>query len=359
MRATTILIAAAAAAAPAHADGVLRSYRDWQVGCDNVRQCRAIGFPRQEGTFGTALIVDREGAPDAAPRVRLRLDRDLHATLPRPVEFFLLAEGRQIARIALAQPAVEPDEAADETIAFERGELAAVLGALRRAPVLQIARGEPRQVVADISLDGASAALLFVDERQQRLGTVTALVRTGDRPARSIPPPPPPPLVPARPVEGAEGASAVPPEPVMALFRAEPGDTCAQDDPQRVEPIVERLGPALVLYGVGCWRGAYNFSHAFYFYYEGPSPRAERAAFRRPIVDAGDGTAENVLTLPDLDRITGTMTHFSKGRGLGDCGSSGAWRFDGREFVPLRYATMPSCRGLLADDWFEVYRTRE
>src|SRR5918997_729627 len=49
--------------------------------------------------------------------------------------------------------------------------------------------------IATVSLGGATAAILYMDEQQRRLGTGTALARRGARPASVVPPPPPLPIV--------------------------------------------------------------------------------------------------------------------------------------------------------------------
>ncbi|WP_217591550.1 DUF1176 domain-containing protein, partial [Burkholderia sp. GbtcB21] len=53
-------------------------------------------------------------------------------------------------------------------------------------------------------LSGLNAALLLNDDTQGRVGTVTALLRPGNRPAPSVPAAPalPPAVVPAPPVAG-------------------------------------------------------------------------------------------------------------------------------------------------------------
>jgi hypothetical protein len=88
------------------------------------------------------------------------------------------------------------------------GELEALMGAMRSADSLTVVGdGGP---VGSISLSGASAIMLWIDEQQGRLGTTTALVRRGEKSPQSVPPrqPHPPQLrgVPAEPL-GTEDAA--------------------------------------------------------------------------------------------------------------------------------------------------------
>ena len=48
----------------------------------------------------------------------------------------------------------------------------------------------------------------------------------------------------------------------------------------------------------------------------------------------------------------------AKSRGPGDCGSSGEWVFDGKEFRLTRYQAMPVCAGLISDEWPVIYRAQ-
>ena len=67
----------------------------------------------------------------------------------------------------------------------------AAIDAMAQGKVMTI-RGASTQ---DVSLHGAAAALLWIDEKQGRLDTPTALIRRGSRPAALVPIAPPLPTV--------------------------------------------------------------------------------------------------------------------------------------------------------------------
>ena len=64
----------------------------------------------------------------------------------------------------------------------------------------------------------------------------------------------------------------------------------------------------------------------------------------------------HLIVNADFDETALTLTMFAKSRGLGDCGSAGAWAWDGTAFRLLRYQVMPKCAGILSEDWPAIYQ---
>ena len=58
-----------------------------------------------------------------------------------------------------------------------------------------------------------------------------------------------------------------------------------------------------------------------------------------------------------LAASTGQLSSFNKGRGIGDCGSNGQWRWDGERFHLASYAMMGDCRGVTPDLWPVLWRS--
>ena len=55
--------------------------------------------------------------------------------------------------------------------------------------------------------------------------------------------------------------------------------------------------------------------------------------------------------------LDATLSYSNKGRGVGDCGDSATWRFDGNNFVLASYSSLNRCGGVLPDDWPVYWRT--
>jgi hypothetical protein len=360
---TALLLAAAPASA--QEQGTYREFRDWMASCDNTRSCRAYALPAEPDIPRITLGLTRTGDPEARPQLFLHFtDEDVIRRVRRVT---IRSEAGTVATLAVGTGLV-----ADENIfnITDARAAAAILAEARRSRELRLAFDPPLpNVDADalrISLAGASAALLWIDDRQQRISTVTALARPGTRPAVGIPAPIVPPAPQGRPATGGAAPSQLPSatmDAVMAAFRSLPGDTCNQEDEERGPPTIDRLGPGLLMVGVRCWRGAYNFSRAYYLVDEGPQPNVRPASFPRPAEmpreQAGDtAEADNVLVNADYVGETGSISHYSKGRGIGDCGELGTWAWDGRAFQSVSLTLMPACRGILPSHWFRLYRTR-
>jgi hypothetical protein len=166
-----VMLTAAAAAVPQAAE--LKTFQDWTVGCDNGAACHAVALmPEDWPEDGLTMSVRRGPEAGARPVLAFELGADSNAAS-------VSADGKRLA-VRLVGSEGQTKVAAADT--------AAMVGALRSAKrvELQAADGKP---LGTVSLKGASAALLYMDEKQRRTGTATALVRPGTRPAAGPPPP--------------------------------------------------------------------------------------------------------------------------------------------------------------------------
>lgn len=345
-RLTLVALILALFASPAVAQ--VKTFRDWLAACDNVRTCVAYGV--RESAPGVLLRIDRDGAADAAPRFTLMVDApegtrivlafDDAALGGLPKDPIAAAQGGDITRIAIAPDAAET-----------------FLASLRKAGKIIVAHAEPKQagerVIGEVSLSGAVAALLWIDEQQKRLDTVTALIRRGAKPASAVLAPPA--------VPGVRAAKPGPPpdktfpKAVLAKGRT----ICGADDPKPEPGESVALSGNLVAYWFECraMSGAYNAWSGLVI-----APRDAPTAARvlqlpyPPGQVAIEGIAKHLVVNAGLDEKTLRLTMFAKSRGPGDCGSAGEWVFDGQEFRLARYQAMPVCGGLTSDEWPVIYR---
>jgi hypothetical protein len=230
------LLAAAAAPQPAP----LKTFTDWTVGCDNGRACHAVGLmPESWPEDGLTMSVQRGPAPDAPPVIAFAMRDETLAVS-------VVADGQPL-RVRLQMDG-------DGMLAVAAADAPAAVAALRRAGAFELrdATGKP---VGRVSLKGAAAALLYMDEQQRRIGTATALVRTGPKPASAVPPPPPLPKI-AAPAGSSRTVTLTARE--TAALRKRFGCTIADvggPDEKEVHPLgADRL----VL--LTCGAGAYNVS---------------------------------------------------------------------------------------------------
>ncbi|WP_154726771.1 DUF1176 domain-containing protein, partial [Brevundimonas mediterranea] len=158
--------AAAASAAPVlQIRSETKQFRDWSATCGNDGTCWAFGFA-PEFAAGWVRITLAPG-PDAQPQILFGYWPDSDAKGPGQIA--LTIDGRAFAST------LSPEGEAEAPIGEIGANARAAIDAMAQGKVMTI-RGASSQ---DVSLHGAAAALLWIDEKQGRLNTPTALIRRG------------------------------------------------------------------------------------------------------------------------------------------------------------------------------------
>lgn len=298
-----------------------RTFRSWTAHCDADRFCFAEARPT-------------EGSP-AAIRLRLMRRQDDAAW-----NLVLAAQD--------ARPAFPYDIYADvdgASVAFNtRGAAAAydhpsdlyLLGAAAQqlfdwmAPGSRLGfeflDGRGNLHAPQFSLVGLSAALLWIDERQGRVG---APRRAGEAP-RGL-----------TPVDNAGGPPTTVPRALLELHGRQDDCDPLTDLPHNTLFQVAELAPGDQLYFVPCSGGAYNAGFAVY--------RGDGRSFARMrFADYSDRASWSVtsqLVNPEWNSQTRTLTTFDKGRGIADCGSIGEWRLRDGQLRLERFRHKAACDG--------------
>lgn len=356
-----LLVALVVSGSPALAQGIQapaeRTFRDWAVGCDNTRACTAVGMIPAENIDVAFVHVYRAAGPNAGPRINFVIYDD---TSPADRRMSVSLDGTPIERVAsprLAQPVLEFDGFRQSTLS--EAEVGPFVAALRRGSRLQVAI--EGGVSAEVSLDGAMAALLFIDDMQSRIATATALTRRGSRPTGSVPAAAPLPLLRAQPA-GNAGISDARAAAVRAGWATQAARACAESEPAAsAEPeMMAPLSGGRILVGVGCGGGAYNFDTVFGIAEDGDPLRVTPARFPLPPVDgSGLGGVGESLTNAYFDPATTSLRFSAKGRGIGDCGSIGRYVWTGDALMLAEWKSMPECRGVPEPFWPELWRSRD
>lgn len=331
-----------------------KAVKDWIGGCDNTRRCTLIGLASADSEAPSMLHMERGGEPDALiNKITLQVDMPI-----KPGLYWVLDLDNHERLLEFTDAHLVPSASDPERfdIVIERAdEIAKVLGALRTANALKVI-GDPG-IAGTISLSGASAIMLWVDEQQQRLGTTTALVRKGPQPASSVPLPPP-----APPLLSTPGSSALPEAAAKAAGAQVRGtlepDTCEALEPDSPQSdYAWKLPDGRTLVQLSCSAGAYNFISRWYLVRRGEAP----LAISFPVPVSGEGRPETEFELVNADFLpdTGSISSYAKGRGIGDCGSSASWTWDGEAFRLQSYALMDDCRGVSAEFWPTLWRSAD
>ena len=350
--AATATAATADAETPSQAapPSVTREFRDWQATCDNGNACSAFGFaPDYDAGW---VRIHMPAGPDAEPEIAFGQWSEDFAAKDIPA---LMIDGRSFR--ASRAGASDSGAPVGEITSGAR----AVIAAIAAAQSMEILAGD----ATAISPDGASAALLWIDERQGRLGTRTALLRRGERPATGVPAAPPLPALtpaPAADQTGFGDDKQTLPASLRALTAVQ--DCLAESEHSEwlLQNVMSaRLDARTELWAVPCGAGAYNVSH--HWYLTGPGGGDPRPADL--LGSEGRRTGERAEVWPDNATINGgyapnarTITAFSKGRGIGDCGTSQTWLWTGRRFELQAEQSMGHCAGVHWDYWPTTWRTR-
>lgn len=198
--------------------------------------------------------------------------------------------------------------------------------------------GTPQR--AEFSLTGLTASLIWIDEKQGRLGS--------ERVAEAAPA-----GLDRAPGGAAAGTVAIPP----ALLAQHAADTDCRPFEEIANgsdiEIDHDLGDGGTLYILPCWSAAYNFGWRGYVDRFGDG-RFEAVALPR-FVPVEGWSATTTLVNYGYDADTETLYTFIRHRGIGDCGEQGAWQWHEEGFRLLEYRYKGECDGGAPGDFPLVY----
>ena len=146
--------------------GFEKTYQDWDLICDNTGTCNMAGYQEErDGSEHPVSILFTRSAGEQAP-VTAQL-----ALLPDDV-------GNKTAEIILNGQSLGtvPNISEDGNAKLSEKQTTELLTALKGNASIEVIFGEFKEKVSD---KGAAAAMLKMDEFQQRLNTPSALIRQG------------------------------------------------------------------------------------------------------------------------------------------------------------------------------------
>jgi hypothetical protein len=327
-----ILLLTIAAAMSAPKPGELKTFKDWTVGCDNGRRCQAVALMPENAEERLTMAVERGPEPNAVPAIRFDGDAEVRG---------IMAGGKRLPVAIVTDkngsPAVRPDG------------VPALLAAIRANAALEALDGKGAKV-GRLSLAGSNAALLYMDEQQRRIGTVTALARPGTKPASTVPAPPPLPVIVSVRPDGSKPAARLSAAETAALRKR---NSCDPEFGPRDHPVeVQSLGGGATLALIPCSQGAYNGTSLVLVARGKGSFRPARFDYA---ASAGEKTGPEVPPDGAFWNAEGRRLESAfKGRGLGDCGVWQRWAWDGTRFRLSEETAMGECRG--STDYITTWR---
>ena len=149
--------------------GFFKNYQAWALICDNLGTCRMAGY-QEEGDDPVSILFTRAAGENAAVEGKLTIspfgeaDRDVQ--VGQDIEIWL--NGKSLGTVKHIS-----DENPDK---LTEAQTKALLSGLKKESEIRLTYGKTTLKVSD---KGAAAAMLKMDEFQQRLNTPSALIRQG------------------------------------------------------------------------------------------------------------------------------------------------------------------------------------
>ena len=318
--------------------GFEKTYQDWDLICDNTGTCNMAGYQEEgDGSEHPVSILFTRSAGEQAP-VSAQL-----ALLPEDV-------GNKTAEIILNGQSIGAiQNISEEGIAkLSEKQTTELLTALKGNADIEVVFGEFKEKVSD---KGAAAAMLKMDEFQQRLNTPSALIRQGQEKHAVLAPQAVPKIEAVRvnnrqTTELKRGEKQF--DAVLALLRKSnrtnknSENYCYalhKDDVWNEQITLYPLTKGKVLAEAICLAGAYQSTY-YYAVLDEKLTKIEQVL-------------ANQYNYADYDKNTHVLKVEGsfKGRGIGDCwaGQEAVW--NGKTFIHTEEHTSGSCKGFAGGAW--------
>ena len=307
-------------------------FGDWSVAYDNIRYCEILAADGDISAL--TLYVSRMALGTA--QLKVKVQRSFGGGTPAAA--YIKIDGRR----------------SDFAVDIEGnliGSPPAFLAALAKANSAQ-AIGRGGEILGAIPVTGASAALGWMDDRQGRADTVTAIVAKGASPANSVPPPP---LLPKVVMPDMSNA---PPQQLSAQNVRDIRAISEYCDDDREIFETYRLDAEHTVGIVLCFLAAYQGLSIIVVIDD--AGNWELASIERAFRSGKDESGASwqyMLTTADFNSDSRLLTSISKGRGAADCGSSASWAWDGKVFRLTSLKMLEPCRGAPPELWLSRWQT--
>ena len=310
--------------------GIGENYQDWDLICDNTGTCRMAGY-QDESSDPVSILFARAAGENATVEGKLTIlpfgeaDRDVQ--VGQDIEIWL--NGKSLGKVKHISDD-EPDKLTEE-------QTKALLSGLKKESEIRLTYGKTTLKVSD---KGAAAAMLKMDEFQQRLNTPSALIRPGQE-KHAVLAPKVEPKIDAVSVKNRKTIELKHGEKqfnhVLALLRK--ANSCDDEDITSQDITLYPLTQNKVLAEALCVRGAYQGTN-YYAVLDNKLSKVEQVLaeqYNRAEYDEKQGYAF----------VRGTY----KGRGIGDCWSSQDAVWNGKIFIRTSEWTTGSCKGFPGGAW--------
>ena len=307
------------------------NYQDWDLVCDNTGTCRMAGY-QDESSDPVSILFTRAAGENAAVEGKFTIlqfgeaDRDVQ--VGQDIEIWL--NGKSLGKVKHISDDA-PDKLTEE-------QTKALLSGLKKESEIRLTYGKTTLKMSD---KGAAAAMLKMDEFQQRLNTPSALIRQGQE-KHAVLAPKVEPKIDAVSVKNRKTTELKLGEKqydnVLALLR-KAHDGCVDEDLESQDITIYPLTHNKVLAEALCFEGAYQGTN-YYAVLDDKLSKVEQVLAEQ-YNEAGYDEKQGYAF------VRGSY----KGRALGDClaGQDAVW--NGKIFIRTSEWTTGSCKGLPGGTW--------
>ena len=308
------------------------NYQDWDLVCDNTGTCRMAGY-QDESSDPVSILFTRAAGENAAVEGKFTIlpfgeaDRDVQ--VGQDIEIWL--NGKSLGKVKHISDDT-PDKLTEE-------QTKALLSGLKKESEIRLTYGKTTLKVSD---KGAAAAMLKMDEFQQRLNTPSALIRQGQE-KHAVLAPKVEPKIDAVSVKNRKTTELKLGEKqydnVLALLR-KAHDGCVDEDLESQDITIYPLTHNKVLAEALCFKGAYQYTN-YYAVLDDKLSKVEQVLAEQ-YNEAGYDEKQGYAF------VRGSY----KGRALGDCwaGQDAVW--NGKIFIRTSHWMTSACyKGFTGGAW--------
>ena len=307
------------------------SYQDWDLVCDNTGTCRMAGY-QDESSDPVSILFTRAAGENAAVEGKFTIlpfgeaDRDVQ--VGQDIEIWL--NSTSLGKVKHISDD-EPDKLTEE-------QTKALLSGLKKESEIRLTYGKTTLKVSD---KGAAAAMLKMDEFQQRLNTPSALIHQGQE-KHAVLAPKVKPKIDAVSVNNRKTIELKHGEKqfnhVLALLR-KAHDGCVDEDLESQDITLYPLTQNKVLAEALCARAAYQYTN-YYAVLDDKLSKVEQVLADQ-YNEAGYDEKQGYAFVRGI----------YKGRVIGDCWNSEDAVWNGKIFIRTSEWTTGSCKGLPGGTW--------
>ncbi len=307
------------------------NYQDWDLVCDNTGTCRMAGY-QDESSDPVSILFTRAAGENAAVEGKLTIvpfgeaDRDVQ--VGQDIEIWL--NGKSLGTVKHISDDA-PDKLTEE-------QTKALLSGLKKESEIRLTYGKTTLKVSD---KGAAAAMLKMDEFQQRLNMPSALIRQGQE-KHAVLAPKVEPKIDAVSVNNRKTIELKRGEKqfnhVLALLR-KAHDGCVDEDLESQDITIYPLTQNKVLAEALCARAAYQYTN-YYAVLDDKLSKVEQVLADQ-YNEAGYDEKQGYAFVRGI----------YKGRVIGDCWNSEDAVWNGKIFIRTSEWTTGSCKGFTGGAW--------